>query len=58
MILVHPLMFGNWIEKNHFAFRMLDGDDDGVISAVDLSDLIKNVLEKCPSTGYGEHQTK
>ena len=58
MIIVHPLIFGNWIEKNYFAFRMLDGDDDGVISAVDLSDLIKNVLEKCPNTGHGDHQTK
>ena len=58
MVIVHPLIFGNWIEKNYFAFRMLDGDNDGIISAVDLSDLIQSVLEKCPSTGFGENLTK
>lgn len=56
--LVHPLIFGNWIEKNYFAFRLLDGNNDGIISAVDLSDLIENVLDKCPSTGFGENRTK
>jgi len=58
MAIMYPLIYGNWIEKNYFAFRLLDGDNDGIISAIDLSDLIKNVLDKCPSSGYGKNQTK
>ena len=55
---MHPLIYGNWIEKNYFAFRMYDGDNDGIISSVDIGDLLKNLIEHCPMQGYGKFQTK
>jgi Ca2+-binding EF-hand superfamily protein len=48
LIVMHPLIYGNWIEKNYFAFRMYDGDNDGIISSVDIGDLLKNLIEHCP----------
>ena len=44
---MHPLIHGNWLDKNYFAFKFYDGDNDGVISSVDLADLTKNLTERC-----------
>lgn len=51
MLAVHPLIYGNWVEKNLFAFRLYDGDNDGIISSIDMSDIIKNLLSQCPMDG-------
>jgi Ca2+-binding EF-hand superfamily protein len=45
---MHPLIYGNWIEKNYFAFRMYDGDNDGIISSIDIGDILKNLIDQCP----------
>ena len=58
LLVMHPLIYGNWIEKNFFAFRLYDGDNDGLITSVDVQDLIKNIIEQCPMTGHGRNQTK
>ena len=58
LAVVYPVIYGNWIEKSYFAFRLYDGDGDGIISSIDLSDIIKNILEKCPLRGFGKWQTK
>ena len=55
---MHPLIYGNWIEKNFFAFRFYDGDNDGIITSVDVQDIIKNVIDCCPMSGSGRNQTK
>ena len=51
---VFPLIYGNWVEKNYFAFKIYDGDNDGIISSIDVSDIIKNLLEQCPLKGHGK----
>lgn len=58
LIMVYPLIFGNWVEKNYFAFKMYDGDNDGIISSIDISDIIKNLVEQCPYKGHGKWQTR
>lgn len=58
LAVVHPLIYGNYVEKNYVAFRLYDGDDDGVITSLDLTDLIKNLLDRCPNGGVGKFQTK
>ena len=58
LAVVHPLIYGNYIEKNYVAFRLYDGDADGVISSLDLNDMIKNLLDRCPMGGVGKFQTK
>ena len=58
LLVMHPLIYGNWIEKNYFAFRMYDGDNDGVISSIDIGDLLKNLIEQCPMSGFDKYQTK
>ena len=55
LLVMHPLIYGNWIEKNFFAFRLYDGDNDGLITSVDVQDLIKNVIEQCPMSGNGRN---
>ena len=58
MTVVHPIIYGNYIEKNFVAFRLYDGDNDGIISSLDLTDLMKNLLERCPMSGAGKFLTK
>lgn len=58
MAIVHPIIYGNYVEKNYAAFRLYDGDDDGIISSLDLTDLMKNLLERCPVSGVGKFLTK
>ena len=58
LAVVHPLIYGNYIEKNYVAFRFYDGDADGIISSLDVTDLIKNLLERCPMGGSGKYLTK
>lgn len=58
LAIVHPIIYGNFIEKNFVAFRMYDGDNDGIISSLDLTDLMKNMLERCPYSGMGKYLTK
>lgn len=58
LLVMHPLIYGNWIEKNYFAFRFYDGDNDGVITSVDVQDCVKNVIEQCPMSGVGKNATK
>ena len=48
MVIIHPLIFGNSMDKNYFAFRLYDGDNDGVIGSADLADFHENVLHNCP----------
>ena len=58
MSMIYPVIYGNWIQKNYVAFKLSDGDNDGIISSLDVCDLVKNLLEKCPMTGFGKNQTK
>ena len=46
-MIIHPLIYGNWVDKNYFAFRFYDGDNDGIISSIDLADMTKNLTDKC-----------
>lgn len=39
-----PLAEGGFIERNYFAFQLLDGDRDGAISALDLIEIDKELL--------------
>lgn len=58
MTVVHPIIYGNYIEKNYVAFRLYDGDNDGIINSLDLTDLMKNLLDRCPESGIGKYYTK
>jgi hypothetical protein len=58
LAMVYPLVYGNWVEKNYFAFKLYDGDNDGIISSIDISDIIKNLLEQCPLRGSAKYQTR
>lgn len=58
MAVVHPLIFGNYIEKNYLAFQFYDNDADGMITSLDMTDLLKNLLDRCPMGGVGKFQTK
>ena len=58
LAVVFPLIYGNWVEKNYVAFKIYDGDNDGIISSIDVSDIIKNFLEQCPYKGHGKWQTR
>ena len=44
LLAVRPLIYGDYLEKNYFAFRLYDGDNDGIISNTDLIDILKNTL--------------
>ena len=46
------------MEKNYIAFQIYDGDNDGIISSIDVSDIIKNFLDQCPYRGTGKLQTR
>lgn len=42
-----PLFNGTLIDKNYFAFRLYDGDNDDLLQSKDISDILTNVLV-CP----------
>lgn len=42
-----PLFKGNLVDKNYFAFRIYDGDNDGKLNSNDISDIMSNLLT-CP----------
>lgn len=58
LLAVRPIVYGDQLDKNYFAFRLYDGDNDGIISTTDLTDILKNMLKKCPYRGPEELKTK
>lgn len=44
LIRVHPLIYGGFDYKMKFAFQIYDGDNDGLISAIDLEEMFQQVL--------------
>ena len=58
LLAVRPIVYGDQLDKNYFAFRLYDGDNDGIISTTDLTDVLKNTLNKCPYRGPEELKTK
>lgn len=47
LLTVLPLFSTNLIERNYFVFRILDGDNDGLLQSKDISDIMTNLL-MCP----------
>ena len=48
---VYCLFSGHIVERNLFAFRLLDGDNDGEIQAKDFIDIIEKMCGLCQIRG-------
>ncbi len=40
LTVLHPLFHGDLVDQNDFAFRLLDGNNEGKLESKDVSDII------------------